>query len=121
MPRGRRVSTDDYNDEFIPPAPPATTPEEREKQLIGYAFDLVEKRIIKGTASAQETVHFLKLGGETARLERLKLEAEIEMKQAGIEQMRKSDRVEELFDEAIKAFRGYSGQEMEEDDADFPG
>ena len=40
---------------------PALTPEARENQLIALATDLVEKRLIEGTASSQETTHFLKL------------------------------------------------------------
>ena len=34
---------------------PALTPEARENQLIELAMDLVEKRILEGTASSQET------------------------------------------------------------------
>ena len=41
---------------------PALTPEARENQLIALAVDLVEKRLIEGTASSKETTHLLKLG-----------------------------------------------------------
>lgn len=34
---------------------PALTPDARENQLISLATDLVEKRLIEGTASSQET------------------------------------------------------------------
>lgn len=111
---GRRAANSDDNEDFITPLP-ATTPEGREQQLIAATFDLVEQRILKGTASAAETTHFLKLGGQFARLELRKLEVEIQYKEASIEQAKKSDRVEELFSDAIKAFRGYAGQEPEED------
>ena len=53
--------------------PPATTLEGREDQLIAAAMDLVERRIAEGTASAQETVHFLKLGSVRNQLEQNKL------------------------------------------------
>lgn len=36
---------------------PALTPEARENQLISLAIDLVEQRLIDGTASSQETTH----------------------------------------------------------------
>ena len=43
---------------------PASTPEAREQQLISAAYDLVEERILNGTATSQELVHFLKLGSQ---------------------------------------------------------
>jgi hypothetical protein len=48
---------------------PALNPEARENQLISLAIDLVEQRLLDGTASSQETTHFLKLGSMKARLE----------------------------------------------------
>ena len=41
---------------------PAISPEARDNQLIALAYNLVEKRLLEGTASSQETTHFLKLG-----------------------------------------------------------
>ena len=38
---------------------PALTPEARENQMIALAVDLVEQRLLDGTASSQETTHFL--------------------------------------------------------------
>ena len=38
--------------------------------MIALAFDLVEKKMRDGSATAAETVHFLKLGSENAKLER---------------------------------------------------
>ena len=49
---------------------PALTPEARENQLISIAYDLVEKRLLEGTASSQETTHFLKLGSTKERKEK---------------------------------------------------
>lgn len=49
---------------------PALTPEARENQLISLAVDLVEQRLLDGTASAQEVTHFLKLGSMREKLER---------------------------------------------------
>ena len=51
---------------------PALTPEARENQLIAKAYDLVEQRLDDGTATSQETTHFLKLGSAKAKLESLK-------------------------------------------------
>lgn len=100
---------------------PAITPEAREQQLISLAVDLVEKRLIEGTASSQETTHFLKLATMKYKLEKEKMEKELELTVAKTEAMRSQIRSEEMFAEAVKAFRGYSGQSKgdEEDEYDY--
>ena len=55
---------------------PALNPEARENQLIALAVDLVEQRLLDGTASSQETTHFLKLGSMKNQLEMEKLREE---------------------------------------------
>lgn len=95
-----------------PLGPPATTPELREQQLTALAFDLVEQRLRDGSATAAETVHFLKLGSENTKLEREKMRKESILLNARTEQMSKNDRVESLFEDAIRAFRGYSGEDV---------
>ena len=55
---------------------PSLDPEVRENQLISYAIDLVEQRLLDGTASSQETTHFLKLATQKSRLENQLLEAQ---------------------------------------------
>lgn len=89
---------------------PALTPEARENQLISLATDLVEKRLREGTASSQETTHFLKLASTKARLEKEILEKQAELITAKTETLKSAKRVEELYTEAMKAFRNYSGQ-----------
>ena len=100
---------------------PALTPEARENQLISLAIDLVEQRLIDGTASAQETTHFLKLGSSKAQLEMEKLRSENEMLRAKTESIQSSQKVEELYMEALNAMRRYSGKDVveEEDDEDY--
>lgn len=89
---------------------PSIDPEVRENQLVALAVDLVEKRLIEGTASSQETTHFLKLATQKSRLENKLLEAQTEMAIAKKEALQSQKRQEEMFAEAIKAFRNYSGQ-----------
>ena len=89
---------------------PALTPEARENQLIALAVDLVEQRLLDGTASSQETTHFLKLGSTKNKLEMEKLQEENRLLKAKTEALQSSKRVEELYSEAIKAMRRYSGQ-----------
>jgi hypothetical protein len=83
--------------------------EARENQLIAMAYDLVEQRIRDGTATSQETTHFLRLGSTRARYETKKLEKEIELMDAKREAMESAKRIEALYSNAIKAFRSYGG------------
>ena len=94
---------------------PALTPEARENQLIALAVDLVEQRLLDGTASSQETTHFLKLGSTRNRLEMEKLEEENRLLKAKTESIQSQKKSEELFLEAINAFRSYSGKEDSDD------
>lgn len=89
---------------------PALTPEARENQLISLAVDLAEKQLQEGTASSQVITHYLKLGSGRERLEREKLEEENKLLKARTEQLQSMKRVEELYEEAIKAMRNYGGQ-----------
>ena len=88
---------------------PALTPEARENQMISLAIDLVEQRLIDGTASSQETTHFLKLGSTKAMLEREKLIEENRLLRAKTKAVESSERSEKLFEEAIEAMKKYGG------------
>lgn len=90
--------------------PPATTPEGRENQIIALAYNLVEQRLRDGTASASETTAILKLGTQRERLEREKLQAEVEFTKAKSEAVIQAQKMEELITEAFAAFKSYSGQ-----------
>ena len=100
---------------------PAMSPEARENQMIAYAVDLAEKQLREGTASSQVITHYLKLGSSKERLEREKLERENELLRAKAENLQSAQRSEEVYKEALKAMRMYSGQitDEEEDDYDF--
>ena len=89
---------------------PALSPEARENQLISLAVDLVEQRLLDGTASSQEVTHFLKLGSMKERLEREKLEEENKVLRARTENLQTQKRVEELYTKALNAMRNYAGQ-----------
>ena len=94
---------------------PALTPEARENQLIALAIDLVEQRLIDGTASSQETTHFLKLASSKSKLETRLLEKEIEFKSAKTKQIENEEHREALFKEAIDAMKRYSGNGDQDD------
>lgn len=89
---------------------PALTPEARENQLIALATDLVEQRLLDGTASSQETTYFLKQGSMKTKLEMEKLKEENALLKAKTENLQSQKRVEELYMEALNAMRSYAGQ-----------
>lgn len=88
-------------------ASPALTPEGREARCIGYAMDLVERRLLDGSASSQETVFFLKLGMRERQLELEKLQNENALLQVKAEQIRSGEERKELYAEAIGAMLRY--------------
>ena len=96
----------------------ALTPEAREEQLIGLAVDIAEQRLRNGTATAQEIVHFLKLGSTRSKREDELMDEQIKMVKAKTQAIESSQRVEELYNQALDAMRRYSGnlnQSTEED------
>lgn len=113
MPPRKKVDDDIPLD--LPP--PAKTLEGREEQLIAAAVDLVEKRIHRGDASAQEVVHFLKLGSVRAQLENDKIRSEKIVLEARVKEMEARRGSDELYSRALEAFKGYSGQTYVDPDA----
>ena len=98
---------------------PALTPESRENQMIALAMDLVEQRLIDGTASSQETTHFLKLATMKAKLEKELLIEQKKLMTAKTDAIQSSKRSEELFEKAMKAYKTYSGNKSVEDDDEY--
>ena len=100
------------------PRRPAMTPEAREQQLISLAVDLVDQRLIDGTASAQETTHFLKLASRKAKLENERAELENELIKEKTQSIRDQADMKALYKDAIAAMRRYGGHGSEVDDED---
>ena len=95
---------------------PAMDPDTRELQMVSLAYDLVERRLREGTASAQETVHFLKIGSRRENIEREILEKQRDLTVAKAEQIKSQQHSDEVYEKAIAAMRRYSGYSVEEDD-----
>lgn len=95
---------------------PATTPEGREQQLGSLAFDLAEKQLMDGTASAQVVTYFLKANSVRERKELARLEQENLLTQAKIGQAGAANKMETLLENAMKAFTKYQGGSVEDDD-----
>lgn len=86
----------------------AFSAEQRTQQLVGLAYDLAEKRLIEGTASSAEVVHFLKMGTQESKLKESLLESQATLatsKAAAIEDARSN---EISAKEAIEALKDYS-------------
>lgn len=95
------------------------TDEGRESQLISMAMDLVEQRLLDGTASSQETTHFLKLGSSKNKYEMERLQEENKLLRAKTESLKAAEESKVAYEEVIKALRNYSGQGDEDEYDDY--
>jgi Rps23 Pro-64 3,4-dihydroxylase Tpa1-like proline 4-hydroxylase len=95
---------------------PILTPESRENYLIALAYDLVERRLKEGTATSQETTHFLRLGSTKERLEKEILEKQKELITAKTENLQSQKHMDEMYVQALNAIRSYNGQQTEEEE-----
>lgn len=112
MPKRKAIVSD--SDE-LQPMRPASTPEAREQQMISLAMDLVEQRLRNGTASSQETTHFLKLASTKEQLEKEKLVTENELLHAKIKNLESQATSSSLYADALKAFSAYSGKSSKDE------
>ena len=84
--------------------------------MISLAERLAEQQMREGTASAQVITHYLKLGSSREQKEQARIDGEIKLQQAKIEAMASTQRLEEMYGQAIKAMRGYQGHPEEDDE-----
>lgn len=87
----------------------ATNPDSREDQLISLAVDLAEQQLRDGTASAQVITHYLKMGSSRERMEREIMSKQKDLLEAKTRAAASEERTEQLFAEALDAFRSYRG------------
>ena len=87
----------------------ADTPEGRERQIIAEAYDLAERRILDGSASDTLLKELIKVGSARERLEREILEKQRDLISAKTDAMKAQKRVDELYAEALDAFKSYHG------------
>ena len=92
-------------------SPPAMTPQARENQLTALAMDLAKKQLREGTASAQVISHFLKQGAAETELKKENLALRNELLVAQTDQIASQKKVEELYEEALRAMKTYGGNE----------
>lgn len=105
--RRKKVETP-YNSTQYAQEPPITA-KEHEDILVNLAFDLVEQRLRNGSASSQETVHFLKLGSYKEKLEMEKLEKEVELLRAKTIYLESQEQTNEKLQAVLDSMQLYSG------------
>lgn len=88
--------------------PPARNRERRVQQLVGYAEDLMEQRLLAGTASPTETVAILRLGSEIEQSNIERIRAHTEYLKAQRAKAESETVREELFTQAMEAMKRYS-------------
>lgn len=98
---------------------PGTTLEARENQLILLATNLAERQLREGTASSQVIAHYLKLGTTRERLEQERLKQENELVKAKTKKYHSDSHADELYREALDAFRSYTGSVSDESYDDY--
>ena len=96
---------------------PASTPKEREDEMINLAMGLAEQQLRDGTATPSVIVHYLKLGSTRGIIENQMLEKKADLLRAQKEKLDSDKRMEDLYEQALKAMKVYGGQV--EDDADI--
>lgn len=100
-------------DDDAPKRRPSATPEAEEAKMISSAIRLAAKQLEDGTASSQVITHYLKLASKKERMELEILEEQKKLLKAKTEVMESQKRTEELYAEALKAMRVYTGKDDE--------
>ena len=103
----------------FPKSRPPITPEAKESQMISLAMDLVEKRLRDGSASSQETTHFLKLATVKAKKELEILEEQRKLIVAKTDEIDSRKETKAMFEAAIKAMQTYKGKGDVDEDTDI--
>lgn len=87
-----------------------TSDEERENHMIELAMDLVEHRLRNGTATSQETTHFLKLGCTKMRRDMELQDTQMELMRTKTAAIKESKSIAELYSQAMEQMRVYRGE-----------
>jgi hypothetical protein len=86
---------------------PATSREGRQARLENLALDLIEQRMLDGSASSQETTLFARSASTRGKLEEQRIYYENELLQAKKKQIESAEELQNMFKEAIEAMGGY--------------
>ena len=114
-----RVKSSSPSNSNTKPIRPSLTPEAEENQMISLAVNLVKQRLIDGTASAQETVHYLKLASRKTKLELERAELENKLIKAKTQVINDQADMKTLYKDAIEAMRRYGGHGGYEEEDEY--
>ena len=89
---------------------PATSPKEREDEMINLAMNLAEQQLRDGTATPSVIVHYLKLGSTRGIIENEMLSKKSDLLKAQKEKIDSDKRMEDLYEQALNAMKVYGGQ-----------
>ena len=89
--------------------PRARTIQSQEDEMISLAMRRAEEKLLDGTASNTLIIHFLKMGSVKEQLEKEMLKEQIELTKAKTEAAKSAKVQEELYREAMEAFKSYNG------------
>lgn len=95
---------------------PALSLEANEGQMVSLATDLAREQLLNKTASSQIIVHYLKLGTVKEQIELEKLKKETALLEAKTKALKDTEKLEEIYNQAIDALKVYSGQSKDEDE-----
>jgi hypothetical protein len=74
---------------------------------MALAYDVAEEQLRNKTASSQVITHFLKLATAREKLEQERLKKENQLLEAKTKAIESGEHMEELYSNAIQAFKGY--------------
>ena len=97
----------------------ALDPEARENQLVALAYDVAEQQLLDGTISSQVLSQLLKAGSTKNKLELTKLESENALLRVKAESIQSAARSDEIYTNALKAMKNYSGLEPVDENQDL--
>lgn len=98
--------------------PESRNPESRLNYLTSLAVDEAEKRLKNGTASTQLLTKLIDYGTTKAKMELKKMMMDLEVSNAKINQMQLQQTSSELYEEALKAFANYRGENSKDSFSD---
>lgn len=110
---GRKKQPEFSND--LPQMPVFESEEALENAMISQATRLAWQQLCDGTASSQVITHYLKLGSTKERIEQDILRKQAKLIDAKTESIKDQKKSEKLYQDALNAFRTYSGQRQEVD------
>lgn len=85
------------------------SPERQLTMLSSDAYDLLERRILDGTATSQEVCYAAKLGSMREQQERQILDLQAQLLKAKTDAIEAQKTSSEIYEKALQAMKSYSG------------